>query len=67
MAHVNFNHFNASAFNSFVPEATKIANNQLFKNVLILGGLALVVWGIYKVSQSKKVEIKEVQEKLFLS
>jgi|688.fasta_scaffold359795_2 hypothetical protein len=62
MAHVNFNHLNASAFNSFVPVATKTANNQLFKNVLILGGLALVVWGIYKVSQSKKVEIKEVQE-----
>jgi len=55
MAHVNFNHLNASAFNSFVPVATKTANNQLFKNVLILGGLALVVWGIYKVSQSKKV------------
>ena len=62
MAHVNFNHLNASAFNSFVPEATIAANNQFFKNVLIVGGLALVVWGIYKVSQSKKVEIKEVQE-----
>jgi hypothetical protein len=62
MAHVNFNHLNASAFNSFVPVATKTANNQLFKNILIVGGLALVVWGIYKVSQSKKVEIKEVQE-----
>jgi hypothetical protein len=62
MAHVNFNHLNASAFNSFVPVATKTANNQLFKNVLIVGGLAFVVWGIYKVSQSKKVEIKEVQE-----
>ena len=62
MAHVKFNHLNASAFNSFVPVATKTANNQLFKNVLIVGGLALVVWGIYKVSQSKKVEIKEVQE-----
>ena len=62
MAHVNFNHLNALAFNSFVPVATKTANNQLFKNVLIVGGLALVVWGIYKVSQSKKVEIKEVQE-----
>ena len=62
MAHVNFNHLNASAFNSFVPVATKTANNQLFKNVLIVGGLALVVWGIYKVSQSKKLEIKEVQE-----
>jgi predicted metal-binding membrane protein len=62
MAHVNFNHLNATAFNSFVPVATKTANNQLFKNVLIVGGLALVVWGIYKVSQSKKVEIKEVQE-----
>lgn len=62
MAHIKFNHLNASAFNSFVPVATKTANNQLFKNVLIVGGLALVVWGIYKVSQSKKVEIKEVQE-----
>jgi hypothetical protein len=62
MAHIQFNHLNAAAFNSFVPVATKTANNQLFKNVLIVGGLALVVWGIYKVSQSKKMEIKEVQE-----
>jgi hypothetical protein len=62
MAHIHFNHLNATSFNSFVPVATKTANNQLFKNVLIVGGLALVVWGIYKVSQSKKVEIKEVQE-----
>jgi hypothetical protein len=62
MAHIKFNHLNATAFNSFVPVATKTANNQLFKNVLIVGGLALVVWGIYKVSQSKKMEIKEVQE-----
>ncbi len=62
MAHINFNHFNASAFNSFVPEATKVANNQFFKNALIVGSIALGIWIIYKVRQSKKEEFKEVQE-----
>jgi hypothetical protein len=62
MAHIKFNHFNASAFNSFVPDATKIANNQLFKNVLIVGSIALGIWMVYKVIQSKKDEINEVQE-----
>ena len=62
MAHINFNHLNASAFNSFVPEATKTANNQLFKNVLIVGSIALGIWMVYKVIQSKKDEINEVQE-----
>ena len=62
MAHIKFNHFNASAFNSFVPDATKTANNQLFKNVLIFGSIALGIWMIYKVIQSKKDEINEVQE-----
>jgi hypothetical protein len=62
MAHIKFNHFNASAFNSFVPDATKTANNQLFKNVLIVGSIALGIWMIYKVIQSKKDEINEVQE-----
>jgi hypothetical protein len=59
MAHVNFNHLNASAFNSFVPVATKTANNQLFKNVLIVGGLALVVWGIYKAMEVKPIKTEE--------
>ena len=67
MAHVYFNHFNASSFNSFVPEATKVANNQFLKNVLIVGGIALGIWIIYKVRQSKEAEIKDVQENLFLS
>ncbi len=62
MAHIKFNHLNASAFNSFVPDATKTANNQLFKNVLIVGSIALGIWMIYKVIQSKKDEINEVQE-----
>jgi hypothetical protein len=62
MAHVNFNHLNALAFNSFVPVATKTANNQFFKNAIIVGSIALGIWIIYKVRQSKKVEIKEVQE-----
>lgn len=62
MAQIKFNHLNASAFNSFVPEATKTANNQLFKNVLIVGSIALGIWMVYKVIQSKKDEINEVQE-----
>jgi hypothetical protein len=62
MAHVNFNHLNASAFNSFVPEATKVANGQFVKNMLIVGGIAIGIWIIYKIRQSKKEEIKEVQE-----
>lgn len=62
MANVNFNHLNASAFNSFVPEATKVANGQFVKNILIVGGIAIGIWIIYKVRQSKKVEINEVQE-----
>jgi hypothetical protein len=62
MAHIQFNHLNASAFNSFVPEATKTANNQFFKNALIVGGIALGIWIIYKARQSKKLEKKEVQE-----
>ena len=62
MAHIKFNHLNASAFNSFVPEATKTANNQLFKNVLIVGSIALGIWMVYKVIQSKKDKINEVQE-----
>lgn len=62
MAQIHFNHLNATAFNSFVPEATKIANNQFVKNLFIVGGIALGIWIIYKVRQSKKMEIKEVQE-----
>jgi hypothetical protein len=62
MAHVNFNHLNASAFNKFVPEATKVANGQFVKNMLIVGGIAIGIWIIYKIRQSKKEEIKEVQE-----
>jgi hypothetical protein len=62
MAHINFNHLNAAAFNSFVPEATKVANGQFVKNMLIVGGIAIGIWIIYKIRQSKKEEIKEVQE-----
>lgn len=61
MAHVNFNHLNAAAFNSFVPEATKTANNQFLKTALIIGGIALGIWIIYEVSQTKKDEKKEVR------
>lgn len=62
MANINFNHLNAAAFNSFVPEATKVANNQFVKNALIIGSIALGIWIVYKVRQSKKEELKEVQE-----
>jgi hypothetical protein len=64
MAHINFNHLNATAFNSFVPEATKAANNQFVRNVFIVGGIALGIWIIYKVRQSKKMEIKESEEQI---
>jgi hypothetical protein len=62
MAHIQFNHLNASAFNSFVPKATKTSNNQFFKNALIVGGIAIGIWIIYELRQSKKEEIKDVQE-----
>ena len=62
MAHIKFNHFNSSAFNSFVPEAAKVANNQLLKRVLIVGGIAFVLWYILRpkpVAVSKGDENKE--------
>jgi hypothetical protein len=62
MAHVNFNHLNASAFNSFVPEATKTANNVLFKNVLIVGGVAIVLWFILKPKTESLSEVREKKE-----
>jgi hypothetical protein len=62
MANINFNHLNASAFNSFVPVATKTANNQFVKNALIIGSIALGIWIVYRVRQSKKEELKGVHE-----
>lgn len=62
MAHVNFNHFNASAFNSFVPEATKTANNQFVKNVLIVGGICLGLYIVYKLKPRHEVIITEYKE-----
>ena len=62
MANIKFNHFNSSAFNSFVPEAAKVANNQLLKRVLIIGGLAIVLWYVFKprpVLVKKEEENKE--------
>jgi hypothetical protein len=59
MAHVNFNHLNATAFNSFVPRATKEANGELFKKILIVGGIAFVVWGIYTIATQQKIKEKE--------
>ena len=44
MAHIYFNHLNAKAFNSFVPEATKAANNEFFEKLVIFGGIALFGW-----------------------
>lgn len=41
MAHIPFNHLNPHAFNAFVPEATRIANNKLIKNIIVVGGIAL--------------------------
>jgi hypothetical protein len=62
MANIKFNHFNSSAFNSFVPEAAKVANNQFLKRVLIVGGIAFVLWYFLRpkpVVVSKEVEDKE--------
>jgi hypothetical protein len=62
MAHIKFNHFNSSAFNSFVPEAAKVANNQLLQRVLIVGGIAFVLWYVFKPRPSlikKEEETKE--------
>jgi hypothetical protein len=62
MAHIKFNHFNSSAFNSFVPEAAKVANNQLLKRVLIVGGIAFVLWYFLRPKPavvSKEEETKE--------
>lgn len=57
MAHVNFNHLNAAAFNSFVPEATKAANNEIFEKLLIIGGIALFGWFVYQTIQENNTKI----------
>lgn len=62
MAHIKFNHLNAAAFNSFVPVATKTANNQFVKNALIFGGIALIAWGIYKLVPKTTFIEKESEE-----
>lgn len=49
MAHIPFNHLNPHAFNAFVPEATRIANNKLIKNILVVGGIALGIWIGYEI------------------
>ena len=62
MAHVNFNHLNAAAFNSFVPEATKVANNKFVKNALIVGGIFLGLYIVYKLKSRHEVIITEYKE-----
>jgi hypothetical protein len=52
MAHIQFNHLSDIAFNTFVPEATKVASNNLFNKVLIVGGIALVLWLVFKANES---------------
>jgi hypothetical protein len=49
MAHIPFNHLNPKAFNDFVPEATRIANNKFIKNILVVGGIALGIWIGYEI------------------
>jgi hypothetical protein len=65
MAHIQFNHLSDNAFNSFVPEATKVANNDLFKKVLIAAGVALVLWLVYKANES--INIKTYEDKKYKS
>ena len=62
MAHIHFNHLNAAAFNNFVPEATKTANNELIKNLLVLGGVVFVMWCLLKPKTVSVVRLKEDTE-----
>ncbi len=57
MAHIYFNHLNAKAFNSFVPEATKAANNEFFEKLVIFGGIALFGWFVYQTIQENNTKI----------
>jgi hypothetical protein len=57
MAHVNFNHLNAKAFNSFVPEATIAANNEIFEKLVIIGGIAFFGWFVYQTIQENNTKI----------
>ena len=59
MAHINFNHLNASTFNSFVPEATITANKQFVKNSLIVGGLILLICIISIKMNEKKYNLND--------
>jgi hypothetical protein len=61
MAHIQFNHLSDNAFNSFVPEATKVANNNLFKKVLFVAGVALVLWLVFKDNEMD--DIKSYEDK----
>jgi len=57
MAHIYFNHLNARAFNSFVPEATKAANNEIFNKLVFIGGIALFGWFVYQALQENNTKI----------
>ena len=59
MAHINFNHLNASTFNSFVPEATITSNQQLLKNALIVSGFVLLICVISIKMNEKKYNLKD--------
>ena len=59
MAHIQFNHLSDNAFNTFVPEATKAASNKLFNKVLLVGGIALVLWLVFKANESDDDKIYE--------
>ncbi len=57
MAHIYFNHLNAKAFNSFVPEATKAANNEFFNKLVFIGGIALFGWFVCQTIQENNTKI----------
>jgi len=59
MAHINFNHLNASTFNSFVPKATITANKKTFKNALIFSGFVLLFFVVSIKINEKKYIIKD--------
>jgi hypothetical protein len=63
MAHIQFNHLSDNAFNSFVPEATKVASDKLFNKVLIVGGIALVLWLVFKPKESFNIKFNKKQLK----
>jgi hypothetical protein len=51
MAHIHFNHLNPTTFNNFIPSATKEANNDLFRKIIIISGVAIAIYMVVKIKK----------------